>query len=285
MAKNIIESNVPSSGVEGSYAPVNGINLYYEVYGPANQAGTPLVLLHGGLGVIGMFGEALLELAKTRQVIGVELQAHGHTADIDRPLSFEAMADDVAALIQHLGFKNADVMGYSLGGGVALQVAIRHPDVVRKLVLVSTPCKRQGWYPDVLVGMSGMTAEAARSWVGSPMQQAYASVAPQPENWPQLADKLGKLLAQEYDWSREFTALEAPTLIVVGDADSVRTAHAVEMFELLGGGKKDAGWDRSGMSNSRLAILPSTTHYDIFFSPMIVPVVTPFLDEPMPEPK
>jgi pimeloyl-ACP methyl ester carboxylesterase len=259
--------------------------LYYESYGDANQSGTPLVLLHGGLGIIGMFGETLLELAKTRQVIGVELQAHGHTADIDRPLSFEAMADDVAALIKHLGFENADVAGYSLGGGVALQVAIRHPDVVRKLVLVSTPCKRQGWYPDVLAGQAAMTGELAKAWVGSPMHQAYASVAPQPENWPQLADKLGKLLRQEYDWSSDFAALKAPTLIAVGDADAVRTSHAVEMFELLGGGKKDAGWDRSGMSNSRLAILPGTTHYDIFFSPMIVPVVTPFLDAPMPQPK
>jgi pimeloyl-ACP methyl ester carboxylesterase len=166
---------------------------------------------------------------------------------------------------------------------VALQVVIRHPEVVRKLVPVSTPCKRNGWYPEVLAGMEGMNAEAARSWIGSPMQQDYASVAPKPEDWPVLADKLGRLLMQDYDWSDEVAAIKAPTLIVVGDGDSVRTAHAVELFGLLGGGKTDAGWDRSGMFNSRLAILPATTHYDILFSPQLASVITPFLEAPMPQ--
>jgi pimeloyl-ACP methyl ester carboxylesterase len=266
---------------QGKYAKINGLNLYYEIHG----TGKPLVLLHGGLGTVDMFGQVLPALAETRQVIAVDLQAHGHTADIERPLSFELMADDIAALVKQLGLERADVMGYSLGGGVALRTAIRHPDVVRKLVLVSTPFKRDGWYPEVLAGMAGMNAEAAKGWVGSPMQQAYATVAPKPENWPTLAAKLGDLLKQDYDWSAGVAAIKAPTMIVVGDADSVRTAHAVEFFELLGGGKRDAGWDGSGMSNARLAILPGVTHYNIFSDPVLASTVTPFLDAPMPNAK
>jgi len=250
--------------------------MYYEIHG----AGEPLVLLHGGVGAIEMFGEVLPLLAAGRQVIAVDLQAHGRTADIDRPLSFELMADDIAALIQQLGFERADVMGYSLGGGVALQTAIRHPDGVRKLVLVSTPFKRDGWYPEILAGMAQMGPQAAEPMKQTPMYQLYASVAPRPEDWPVLLTKLGQLLKQDYDWSKDVAAIKAPTLVVVGDADSVRTSHAVELFELLGGGQADAGWDGSGMSSARLAILPGTTHYNIFFSPTLASTVAPFLDAP-----
>lgn len=265
----------------GNYAAVNGLSLYYEIHG----TGEPLVLLHGGVGAIEMFGEVLQLLAEGRQVIAVDLQAHGRTADIDRPLSYELMADDIGALIRHPGFRRADVMGYSLGGGVALQTAIRHPDLVRKLVLVSTTFKRDGWYPEVLAGMAQMGPQAAVPMKQTPMYQVYASLAPKPEDWPVLLTKLGELLRQDYDWSKEVVAIKAPTLIVVGDADSVRTSHAVELFELLGGGKADAGWDGSGMSNARLAILPGTTHYNIFSSPTLASTVKPFLDAPMPESK
>ena len=263
----------------GGYAHVNGLDFYYEVHG----AGEPLVLLHGGLGAIEMFGGVLPLLAEGRQVIAVDLQAHGRTADIDRPMSYEAMADDVGALIQHLGFGMADVMGYSLGGGVALQTAIRHPGAVRKLVVVSTPFRHDGWYPEVLAGMGQMGPEAAEPMKGTPMYELYSSIAPRPEDWPVLLTKLGRLLRQEYDWSEGVKGVGAPVMIVVGDADSVRTAHAVEFFELLGGGKADAGWDGSGMSNARLAILPATTHHDIFSSPALASAVAPFLDAPMPE--
>jgi pimeloyl-ACP methyl ester carboxylesterase len=258
---------------------VNGLNLYYETHGPDGT--TPLVLLHGGVGSGGMFGEMLAQLAAGRRAIPVDLQGHGRTADIDRPLNFEAMADDVAGLIRHLGLAKADIMGYSLGGGVALQTAIRHPDVVRRLVIISAPAKRDGWYPEVLAGMAGMTAEAAEAMKPSPIYQHYASIAPRPEDWPVLVGKLGELLRQDYDWSQEVAALSAPVLIVVGDADSVRTAHAVEFFELLGGGKRDAGWDGSGMSRSRLAILPGTTHYSILSSPGLAATADRFLEAPM----
>jgi len=272
-------TNLDNAPGSGRYASVNGLEMYYEIHG----AGRPLILLHGGVGAIEMFGEVLPLLAEGRRVIAVDLQAHGRTADIDPPLSFEPMADDIGALIKHLEIEEADLMGYSLGGSVALQMAIRHPEVVRKLVVVSTPFKRDGWYPEVLAGMGQMGPEAAEPMKQTPMYQLYASVAPKPEDWPVLLTKLGRLLAQDYDWSEEAAAMEAPTLIVVGDADSVRTAHAVEFFELLGGGKADGGWDGFGMSNSRLAILPATTHYGIYFSPTLASTVTPFLDAPMPE--
>ena len=261
----------------GNYASVNGLEMYYEVHGE----GEPLILLHGGIGAIEMFGEVLPLLARNRQVVGVDLQAHGRTADIERPMTFEAMADDVAALIEHLGAGGADVMGYSLGGGVALQAAIRHPGAVCRAVLVSTPFKRDGWYPEVLVGMDQMGPGAAEPMKETPMYLLYAGVAPRPEDWPVLLAKVGELLRRDYDWSEDVAALEMPVMIVVGDADSVRTAHAVEFFELLGGGQRDAGWDGSGRPDSRLAILPGTTHYDIFSTPTLASTVAPFLDAPV----
>jgi pimeloyl-ACP methyl ester carboxylesterase len=263
----------------GKYAAVNGINLYHQAYG---GAGRPLVLLHGGVGAIEMFGAVLPLLADGRQLIGVDLQAHGRTADIDRPLSYEAMADDIGALIRHLGLNNADVMGYSLGGGVALQTAIRHPGLVRKLVLVSTAFKRGGWYPEVLAGMAQMGPGAAEPMKQTPMFQMYANIAPRLEDWPVLLTKLGDLLRQDYDWSKDVAAIQAPTLLVVGDADSIIPSHAVQFFELLGGGQRDAGWDGSGAPKSQLAILPGTTHYNIFHSPAMAAAVLPFLDAPLP---
>ena len=267
-----------TAGLKTGYAPVNGLNLYYEIHG----TGEPLILLHGGLAATEIFSDIMPSLSKNRQVIAVDLQAHGRTGDIDRPLSYEAMADDIAALIKHLGFAKADVMGYSVGGGVALRTAVRHPEVVRKLVLVSTAFRRDGWYPEVLAGMAQMGAGAAEPMKQTPMYQLYARVAPKPADWPVLLTKLGEMLRKDYDWSNDVATIKVPTLLVFGDADAVRTAHAVQLFELLGGGKKDGGWDGSGMSNARLAILPGLTHYSIFSSPALPASVMPFLDAPMP---
>jgi pimeloyl-ACP methyl ester carboxylesterase len=264
--------------VKTGYAPVNGLKLYYEIHG----AGEPLVLLHGGLGSIEMLGDLLPALSKTRRVIAPDLQAHGRTADIDRPISYEALGDDIAALLKHLGIEKTDVMGYSLGAGTALQTTIRHPIAVKKLVAVSTVFKRDGWYPEILAAMAQMGPAAAEQLKQTPLYQVYSRIAPKPENWPVLVTKMGDLLRKDYDWSKEVAAIKAPTMIVVGDADSMRPAHAVQFFELLGGGKKDGGWDGSGISNARLAILPRLTHYNIFSSPALVPAVTPFLDAPMP---
>jgi pimeloyl-ACP methyl ester carboxylesterase len=256
------------------YASVNGLDLYYEIHG----AGRPLVLLHGGLSTIhSFFGQLLPVLAEIRQVIAVELQAHGHTADVDRPMSYEAMADDVAALVKHLALGAADVLGFSLGGGVAWQTAIRHPEGVRKLVVVSAPGKRQGWYPEVLAGMASINADAI---TGSPLHQDYLNAAPRPADWPVLIAKVRELLGKDYDWSASIESIKAPTLIVVGDADSVRTAHAVELFGLLGGGKTDGAM--GGVPSSQLAVLPGTTHFTIMSrTDLLRPIVSQFLDAPM----
>ena len=270
---------------KGNYAPVNGLKMYYEIHGKANDKNPALVLLHGGVGATEMFVPNLPALSKTRQVIAADLQAHGRTADIDRPLSIELMADDVAALIKHLGIEKADVMGYSLGGGVALQTAIRYPGAVRKLVVVSAAFKRDGWYPEILAGMAQMGPAAAEPMKQTPMYQLYSKIAPKPEDWPVLLTKLGELLKKDYDWSKQVAAIKAPTLLVVGDADAVRTAHSVEFFGLLGGAQRDGGWDGSGRPNAQLAILPGTTHYDIFVSPALASTATQFLDAPMPNTK
>jgi pimeloyl-ACP methyl ester carboxylesterase len=256
------------------YAPVDGLKLYYQIYG----SGTPLVLLHGGAGAIEMFGPVLAALAASRQVIGVDLQDHGRTADIDRPLRYELMADDVAALVKYLGVGKADVMGYSLGGGVALQVAIRHPDVVRKLVVVSAAFKRDGWYPEILAAEAQTDASSADQMKQTPMYQLYSSVAPRPQDWPILLARLHDLLIRDYDWSREVKTIKAPTLLVFADGDAVITAHMAEFFGLFGGGTHAPSWDGSGAPGAQLAILPGVTHFTIFMSPALVSTVTPFLD-------
>jgi len=261
---------------QGHYADVNGIKLYYEIHG----TGKPLILLHGGLGAIEMFGPNLPALARGRQVVAVDLQGHGRTADIDRPLSVQLMADDIAALIKHLNLTSADIMGYSLGGGVALQTAIRHPEVVRKLVVVSTPFRRDAFYPDILAQQGQVTAAAAEAMKQTPMYQLYASIAPRPEDWPRLLGKIGEAMKQDFDFSNDIADIKATTLIVAADADIFPPAHAVELFGLLGGGKRDGGWDGSGRPKSRLAILPGLTHYTLFSAPVLAATVIPFLDEP-----
>jgi pimeloyl-ACP methyl ester carboxylesterase len=256
------------AGVKSGYAPVNGLKLYYEIRG----AGEPLILLHGGVVGITMFGPNLEALSEKRQVIAVELQGHGHTADIDRPLSFEAMADDIAALMKYLGIEQADVMGYSLGGGVALQTAIRHAGLVRKLVVVSAPCKRDGFYPEVLAAIAQMGPAAAEGLKKSPLAQMYPNV-----NWAVLFTKLRDLLTKDYDWSKEVAAIKSPTMLVFADADAIRTTHMVEFYGLLGGGQRDAGLDGSQRPVAQLAILPGLTHYSIGAAPALVAAVTPFL--------
>ncbi len=263
--------------MESGYALVNGINLYYEVRG----TGQPTILLHGGLGATLMFGPNLDLLAAGRKVIAVDLQGHGRTPDIDRPMSLEAMADDIAALIQYFGFLQADLVGYSMGAGVALQTAIRHPQLVRKLVLVSFPYKQAGWYPEIVAGMASVGADVADVMKHTPMYATYANLAPRVDDWPVLLTKMGHMLGRPYDWTEAVAALDVSMLIVVGDADAVRTAHAVEFFELRGGGQQDGGWDGSGLSNAQLAILPGATHYSIFSSPALSAVAIPFLDAPL----
>ena len=256
------------------YAPINGLSLYYEIHG----TGEPLIMLHGGIGSVEMFGPNIELLARTRQVIAVDLQGHARTADIDRPLSPEFLGDDVAALIAHLGFARADVMGYSLGGAAALQTAIRHPDRVRKLVLVSTAMSRNGWFPEVRAGFDAFGPELAEMMKPSPVYAFYQKVAPRPQDFPRLIEKIGAMVKTDYDWSADVARLHGPVLIVAGDADGLRPAHVIEMFAKLGGGLRDPGWDGSaGRSSSQLAILPNANHYDIVASPRLAATVEPFL--------
>jgi pimeloyl-ACP methyl ester carboxylesterase len=257
-----------------SYADVNALSLFYEEHG----SGEPLVLLHGGIGASEIWAAIAPALAVGRRVITVDLQGHGRTADIDRPLRPEHLADDIATLLEHLGLERADVLGYSLGGEVALRLAIQHPGRVRRLILVSIAFRRDGSHPEVLAAMDAMSAEAAEMMKQSPLYAHYSRVAPRPEDWPVLIGKTSELLKVDYDWGDEVAALEAQTLLVFADADSIRPAHIVEFFGLLGGGLRDAGWDMSAQPTNRLAILPGTTHYDVLQSPLVVPVVTGFLD-------
>ena len=261
-----------------SYADVNGLSLYYAEHG----SGEPLVLLHGGFGSGEMFSPVLPALATHRQVIVVDLQAHGRTADIGRPLRYETMADDVAALIGHLGLIRSDVMGVSMGGGVALRTAIQHPEAVDRLVLVSVPFRRDGWFPEIAAAMRQFTPEHGEAMKQSRMYAAYARVAPRPGDWPVLHAKMGALLSVDYDWSAEVARITAPTMLVYADSDSIRPAHMVEFFALLGGGLCDAGWDGSGRPMGRLAIMPGTTHYDIFDSSALAAPVLEFLEAPTP---
>ena len=259
---------------KSNLARVNGIELGYQEFGK----GKPLILLHGGFGSLEMFGPNIDLLAKGRKVIGVDLQSHGRSPAADREMTFEAMADDIAALIRHLGLERAAIMGFSLGGGVALRTAIQHPEVVERLVLLSTVFKRDGWHPEMRAGMDAMGPESAAFLMQTPMYEVYKQVAPRVEDWPVLVKQLSDALKIEYDWSSEIPRLSMPVMVVVGDADGIPPSHTVEFFGLLGGGKRDANWDKSGMTQHRLAILPGATHYDINVLPALSAAVIPFLD-------
>jgi pimeloyl-ACP methyl ester carboxylesterase len=264
----------------GGYAAVNGLEMYYEIHG----TGRPLVLLHGAYMTIDTFGEVLLLLAEGRQVIAVELQAHGRTADIDRPLRYEFMADDIAALLRHLGIEQADIFGYSIGGAVALQVAIRHPEVVRKLVVTSASNTSDGMHPELLESLPSITPEA---FAGSPIEEEYLRTAPNPDDFPTLVAKLKQLDLEPFAWPPEdIRGIAAPTLLIVGDSDAVRLEPTVELFRLLGGGVMG---DLAGLPKSQLAVLPGTSHFIppgsgvLDRAAWLVPMIGEFLDAPMPE--
>jgi pimeloyl-ACP methyl ester carboxylesterase len=245
-----------ASPVTTGYAPVNGLRMYYEIHG----AGEPLVVIHGAYMTIETLGPIVSMLALERQVIAVELQGHGHTADIDRPLSYELLADDTAGLVRHLGIQSADVFGYSLGGGVALQLALRHPELVRKLVVASAPFASDGQYPEVLASVDMITPEL---FAGTPIMSEYERVAPDPQAFPALVSKLKALDSEPFAWPAEdIRTISAPTLVVIGDSDAVRPEHAVELFRLLGGGVMG---DLTEMPKSQLAVLPGSSHIGLVY--------------------
>ncbi len=261
----------------GAYVEVNGINLYYEIHGE----GRPLILLHGGLGSGEMFGPTLPALAAEHQVILPDLQGHGRTADTDRPIDIRLMADDIAALIDHLGLEKPDVVGYSLGGGVAFFTASKYPEKVGKLVIASANIRRDAIPAEMLAQQGQVNASAAEFLKDTPMYELYNRVAPRPEDFPRLLDKMGESMSKDFDLTEEVRALAVPTLIVAADADMAPPSHYVETFKLLDGGLRDGGWMGEGRPKGghALAILPGLTHYNLGASPLFAAVTLSFLDQ------
>ena len=263
-----------------AYADVNGLHMYYETHG----AGRPLVLLHGGLGSGEMFGPVVPLLAAGGYlVILPDLQGHGRTADIDRPLDIRLMADDIAALVQHLGFDRVDVMGYSLGAGVALFTAVQYPELVRKVIVTSAYLRPDAVDPALLAQQAVVGAAAADMLKGTPMYDTYMRLAPNPGDFPRLLDKIGASMAVPYDYTEEVRGIQVPTLFAAGDMDQAPVRHYADIWDLLGGGH-DGGWlgENRPKGGHALAILPGLQHYNAFASPLLAAVALSFLDTPEP---
>ena len=271
------------SGKAGTRKPVptkkghvqaNGVNYYYEIHG----RGEPLLLLHGGLGSLDMFGPVLPALAKNRQVIGVDLHGHGRTALGDRAIDLIDIGNDLAVVLKQLGYGAVDVMGYSFGGGAAFRLAVQHPQHVRRLVIASAGYAQDGFHPEMLPMQAQVGAGMADMMKETPMYISYKAVAPKPEEFPKLLDNMGALMRKAYDWSEDVKKLQMPVMLVYGDSDMFRIDHIASFYKLLGGAQKDAGWMREHMSKNRLAILPNLTHYEVFMAPQLVTTVVPFLN-------
>ncbi|MDA2814295.1 alpha/beta hydrolase [Nocardiopsis sp. RSe5-2] len=243
-----------ATSAPGGRITANGVDMYYEVHGQ----GEPLVLLHGALvGIGSCFGALLPELARERRVIAVEMQAHGRTPDIDRPLRVEHLAEDIAALVEGLGLGEVDVLGYSMGAAVAFQLALTRPRLVRRLVLVSVSFRADGMYPEVAAGIGELSPQDLE---GTPFHEEYVAVAPDPGGWAALVERVKEMDAPGNipEWTPEqVSSVAAPTLLALGDSDIVRPEHAAAMFRLLGGGVPG---DLTGLPAARLAVLPGTTH-------------------------
>ena len=259
---------------DGGYDEINDVDYYSEIHGK----GEPLLVLHGALGSIDMFGPVLPKLSRHHEVIAVDLHGHGRTALGERAINVNEMADDMAVLMDRLGIEQIDAFGYSLGGEVALRLAVQHPEKVRRLVLVSVPFARDGFYPEIVAIQSQISASTADSMKDTPMFRAYSAVAPDPDEFPELLNRLGEWLRTPYDWHDDISKLSMPVMLVYGDSDMIRPEHVLRFYQLLGGGRKDAGWMREHMSQNRLAILPGLTHYDIFFSPLLARTALSFLN-------
>jgi pimeloyl-ACP methyl ester carboxylesterase len=256
------------------YVLANGVNYYSEIHG----RGEPLLLLHGGLGSIDMFGPLLPTLAKERQVIAVDLHGHGRTALGDRPISLIDIGNDLATVLKQLGYETVDVLGYSFGAGAGFRLAVQHPTLVRRLAVASAPFAQDGFHPEMLPQQAQVGAAMADAMKETPMYTSYVAVAPRPQDFPRLLDRMGELMRKPYDWSEDVKKLQMPVMLIYGDSDMFRLEHVVRFYQLLGGGLKDAGWMREHMSKNRLAILPDLTHYEVFMSPALATTALPFLN-------
>lgn len=270
MTSEVITARPAKSG----HIEANGVNYYYEIHGQ----GEPLLLLHGGLGSIGMFGPLLPALAKDRQVIAVDLHGHGRTALGGRDINLLDIGNDLAVLLKQLGYDKVDALGYSFGGGVAFRLAVQHPELVRRVALVSAGYSEDGFFPEIRAQQVRVGAAMAEAMKETPMYKSYVAVAPKPEDFPKLLDQMGNWMRKSYDWSGDVAKLKMPVMLVFGDSDMYKPEHVIKFYQLLGGGLKDAGWMRENISQNRLAILPNRTHYDLFFAPELVPTALPFLN-------
>ena len=265
----------PAAPDSSGYVAANGVNYWFEVHGK----GEPLLLLHGGLFSTGMFGPTLTKLAESRRVIGVDLHGHGRTAlGAREKISLVDIGRDLAVVVENLGLRQVDVVGYSFGGGAAMQLAFQHPALVRRLVVVSAPYAQSGFFAEMLPQQAAVSGKMADAMKETPMYTSYASIAPKPQEFPRLLDAMGTLMREPYDWSANVKQLSMPVMLVYGDADMIRPEHIVSFYQMLGGGLRDAGWTREHMSKNRLAILPNVTHYEMGTSPLLVPTVLSFLD-------
>lgn len=256
------------------YVTANGVKYWFEIHGH----GEPLLLLHGGLGSTGMFGPVLSKLAETRRVIGVDLQGHGRTELGTRKISLIEIANDLAVVVRAIGIQQVDVVGYSFGGGAALRLAVQHPTLVRRLVVASAPYAQHGFFPEMLPQQAAVGAAMADMMKETPMYKSYAAIAPRVQDFPKLLDAMGEFMRQPYDWSADVKKLTVPVMLLYGDSDMIRPEHIVSFYQLLGGGLRDAGWQREHMSKNRLAILPNLTHYEAFLSPAWAATVLPFVN-------
>ena len=255
---------------QSGYAEINGLKMYYEVYGK----GEPIVLLHGAFMTIPLNWSGFIPLlAKNRKVIVAEMQGHGRTGDISRPITYEGMSDDVSGLLTHLKIAKADILGYSMGGGIAFQFAVRHPEQLRKLIILSGTYAHDGWWPEAEASFASVNAEMFKD---SPIKKQYDSLSKDPAHFPAFVKKLMSADLQPYDWSKEVKNIKAPVFMVIGDMDGVRYEHAIDLFKAKGGGKMG---DLHGVPQSRLAILPGTTHMGMSQrAEWLVPMINEFLD-------
>lgn len=265
--------------MESGYATVDGGEMYWVSRG---DGGTPLVLVHGGYGLASDF-DALSEYwSRDRRVIAVELPGHGHSRRSKAgPFRWEELGDDLASLIAHLGLPEADLLGYSMGGGASLRCAIQHPALIRRVVLICAPHRQSAWFPEIRAAFDGMDAGLFEQFKQGPLYEGWRAVTPDESTFPALMDASGELLREQYDWSSLVAGLPMPVLLAFADADSIAPAAAAEFFVLLGGGQRDAGWDGASRPASRLAILPGRTHYDMLLAPSLPQIVAEFLGLPV----
>ncbi|MGH8239618.1 MAG: alpha/beta fold hydrolase [Steroidobacteraceae bacterium] len=254
-----------------------GLRVYYEIYGK----GEPIVVLAGGFGDISSMKQVIGPLSRERQVIGIDLEGHGRTALRATQMSHERNGDDVAAVLRHLKIAKADVGGYSHGGDAAIRMTIQHPEMVRNLIVISTAAERDGWYPENLKAMESVSSAQFKQFQQTPFYQRYAEVAPHPEQFPQLLDRMGVLMKKDYDWRPEIAAIRVPTLLLFCDHDAVSTRHIAEFFALFDGGVRDPGWEgEPKYARARLAIVPGYTHYNFGQGPDMARVIEAYLDKP-----